>query len=85
MPGSFLPSQYSNVNEKISRFYHQGSVGKIFPTAVLLLYRRRRNPTENLFLFFRISHIGGIKNVNTVEPVGAIPNGGETVDASPGG
>ena len=32
---------------------------------------------------FRISHIGGIKNINTVEPVDAIPNGGKTVDAVP--
>ena len=32
---------------------------------------------------FQISHIVGIKNVNTVKPVGTIPNGGETVDAVP--
>ena len=32
---------------------------------------------------FRISHIDGIKNVNAVEPVGAIPNGGKAVNAVP--
>ena len=55
-------------------------VGRVFGQVDIVVEIEVGGRQEGMF---RISHIVGIKNVNTVKPVGTIPNGGETVDAVP--
>ena len=55
-------------------------VGRVFGQVDIVVEIEVGGRQEGMF---RISHIGGIKNVNTVEPVGAIPNSRKAIDTVP--
>ena len=55
-------------------------VGRVFGQVDIVVEIEVGGRQEGMF---RISYIGGIKNINTVEPVGAIPNSRKAIDTVP--